>query len=178
MSLPTLVVVSGPAGSGKTTLARELARSIACPAICRDEIKEGMVHTAGTFEPTANDELTGRTLPLFFGVIRLLLQAGVTLVADAAFQHHVWSPNLDPLLEMAQLRVIQCHTDPATAHTRRRDRGPRPAHDDVPLLVEDTSAAYFDGFRRLTIDAPSIDVDTTGGYQPTLEQIVAFVVDG
>jgi predicted kinase len=44
--LPVLVVVSGPMGSGKTTLARKIARSVGCPAICRDEIKEGMVHAA------------------------------------------------------------------------------------------------------------------------------------
>jgi guanylate kinase len=30
--LPVLVVVSAPAGSGKTTLAHEIARAIGCPA--------------------------------------------------------------------------------------------------------------------------------------------------
>jgi tRNA A37 N6-isopentenylltransferase MiaA len=40
---PTLIVVSGPSAAGKTTLAHRLARRIGCPAICRDEIKEGMV---------------------------------------------------------------------------------------------------------------------------------------
>jgi adenylate kinase family enzyme len=44
--LPTLIVVSGPAGSGKTTLAHAIASAVGCPAICRDEIKEGMVHAA------------------------------------------------------------------------------------------------------------------------------------
>jgi predicted kinase len=47
--LPVLAVVSGPMGSGKTTLAHRLARAVGCPAICRDEIKEGMVH-AGSGE--------------------------------------------------------------------------------------------------------------------------------
>jgi adenylate kinase family enzyme len=43
--------VSGPAGSGKTTLAHRLAATIGCPALCRDEIKEGMVAATPGFVP-------------------------------------------------------------------------------------------------------------------------------
>ncbi|MFE2595754.1 hypothetical protein ACFXCZ_04490 [Streptomyces sp. NPDC059396] len=46
---PALIVVSGSAGSGKTTLAHEIVRSLGCPAVCRDEIKEGMVHSTPGF---------------------------------------------------------------------------------------------------------------------------------
>jgi Ni2+-binding GTPase involved in maturation of urease and hydrogenase len=48
--LPVLVVVSGPAGSGKTTLAHEIARAIGCPAICRDEIKHAVVAADVAFQ--------------------------------------------------------------------------------------------------------------------------------
>ena len=79
MGRPILVVVSGPAGAGKTTLAHTLAAAIGCPAICRDEVKEGMVHAQGEhFEAAPGDPLTQRTLSVFFGVLRLLLEAGVT----------------------------------------------------------------------------------------------------
>jgi len=80
--LPTLVVVSGPAGSGKTTLAHRLALAVGCPLISRDEIKEGMVHASPGFVPAVGDELTARTLPVFFSVLELLLRAGVTTVAE------------------------------------------------------------------------------------------------
>ena len=74
-----------------------------------------MAHATGGFEPTAGDALTIRTLPLFFAVLHLLLEGGVTVVAEAAFQDRLWRPNLEPLTELARLRLVQCHTDPATA---------------------------------------------------------------
>src|SRR5258708_4708421 len=103
MPLPTLVVVSGPPGAGKTTLAHALAREIPCPAICRDEIKEGMAHTqpAG-FEGGRGDPLTAPTVRLFFDVLRLLLSGGVTAVAEAAFQDRLWRPGLESLAELAR----------------------------------------------------------------------------
>jgi predicted kinase len=55
VSCPALVVVSGPPGSGKTTLAHEVARAVGCPAICRDEIKEGMAHATPGFAPGPGD---------------------------------------------------------------------------------------------------------------------------
>jgi hypothetical protein len=87
MSVPMLVVVSGPPGSGKTTLAHALAGAIGCPAICRDEIKEGMVHAAAPgFVPATDDVLSQRTYTVFFEVLELLLRAGTTVVAEAAFK--------------------------------------------------------------------------------------------
>ena len=172
MAAPSLVVISGPAGSGKTVLAHELAQAIGCPAICRDEIKEGMVHATGRFTPSPDDALTMRTLPLFFTVLRLLLEGGATVVAEAAFQDKVWRPNLEPLAELAALRIVQCHTDPRTARQRMRDRARRAAHADADVVDND---GYFDDYCRLAMPAPSIDVDTTSGYRPSVQQIVDFV---
>ncbi len=175
--LPTLVIVSGPSGSGKTTLAHELARAIPCPAVCRDEIKEGMVHAhGGEFQADWGDPLTQKTFPVFFDVLRLLLAAGVSVVGEAAFQDKNWRPNLLPLMELAQIRIVQCYTDPAVAKERISGRGMRTAHADVQLMQNiDADNRALEVFDRVSLDVPSIDVDTTDGYNPSLAHIVDFI---
>jgi predicted kinase len=178
-------VVSGPAGAGKTTLAHEIARALGCPAICRDEIKEGMAHASPGFVPGPGDELTRRTLPAFFDVLAVLLRAGVTTVAEAAFQDRVWRPGLEPLRGLADLRVVHCVVDAKVARERilrraaenplRRvhaDAGPLDAAQDTPA-----HAAGHDAFDRVSVEAPWIEVDTMDGYEPGLAEIVAFVND-
>jgi predicted kinase len=171
------VVVSGPAGTGKTTLAHRLASAVGCPAICRDEIKEGMVLSAPPASPAEREELQLRTLGLFFDLLRILLERQVTVVAEAAFQDHVWSERLAALGEIAEIKLVQCHTAPETAWQRIESRGDaRGAHDDRALLESHGSATrFYESFRRVAFEAPSLDVDTTDGYRPSLERIVEFV---
>ena len=169
---PTLVVVSGPPGSGKTTLAHEIARTIGCPAVCRDEIKEGMAHATPGFAPGPGDVLTARTLPVFFGVLELLLTAGVTTVAEAAFQDRVWRPRLTPLLPIAQVRIVHCVVAAEMAAERALRRGQRAAHADPEPAEHLRRHRAFD---RVSMKVPWIEVDTTSGYQPGIEQITAFI---
>ena len=179
--LPTLVVVTGPPGSGKTSLAHAIAAELPCPAVCRDELKEGMVHAlGGAFDPAPGDPLTQRTLPVFFDVLRLLLSAEASVVAEAAFQDRLWRSGLEPISELAQLRIVQCHVDADVAHERIAGRSAArlgvSAHVvDPPEKELAEWKRAFAAFERLSLPAPSLDVDTTAGYAPELPAIVSFV---
>ena len=138
-----------------------------------------MVHAhGGDFQAGRGDELTQRTLPLFFEVLRTLLGAGVTLVAEAAFQDRLWRPGLEPVVELAELRIVNCVVDPAVSYARATERGERrQAHGDSALQIgpEQWASGVVASFERISLPAPSIEVDTTDGYAPALQEIVAFV---
>jgi predicted kinase len=177
---PLLVIVTGRPGSGKTTLAYALAREIHCPVLSRDEFKEGYVNTVGGTHDGLNDAINWGIYETFFQAIELLLSRQITLVAEAAFQHKLWSPKLASLRTLARVRLIICTVNPALARrrfiergladaTRQRFHGDRAVHAarqgiHLPLGNYDPPQS----------DLPTLTVDTTDGYRPDLAGIMSF----
>ena len=61
---------------------------------------------------------------------------------------------------------------------RRADETPsrRAVHGDYSLSGSfESFKQKFESFDRVALPVPTIDVDTTAGYDPTIEEIVAFV---
>lgn len=168
---PTLIIVSGRPGSGKSTLAHTLAKTLSCPLVSRDEIYEGVFHTfAGDPELAEKDRLMKLTFEIFFRTIGLLLSSGVTFVAEAAFQNERWRIGLEPLVASADMKLIHCTVNSELARQRVIDRGrEQQAHPDPAAGVN------VRPFEPLSLSTPLLNVDTTDGYTPTLEEIVAFI---
>ena len=122
---------------------------------------------------SSSGRLTVRTYSVFFAAIRLFLEHGVTHVAEAAFQHDNWVRGLEPLLQLAVLRIVRCSVPPALARARAEQRGheqrTRAAHDDIGHFSVERS------FEPIRLGAPTLDVDTANGYNPDFDAIAAFV---
>ncbi|WP_198653897.1 AAA family ATPase [Actinocorallia populi] len=178
-SSPTLIVVSGPPGSGKTTLARKIAAQIGCPLIIRDEIKQGLVMARPGYKPGGDDPLNLTALSTFTDVLTTLLKSGTTTVAEAAFQDRLWRPLLEGLAPMADIRIIRCELSTDTAHARVAERAAtdvhRAAHGDAGLLEAIASGnSPIASFVPIAMDLPTLIVDTSDDYRPGLSDIIAF----
>ena len=177
---PTLAIVSGRPGSGKSTLARMLADALACPLVSRDEINEGIFCTFDHDPGLASkDQVAKLAFDAFFRVFRLLLSSDVTFVAEAAFQDRLWRIGLEPLVPMADMKVIHCTVDPSLAQQRIARRHLEQQDARQPAWAVATRAAALHPpivrpFEPPSLPVPSLRVATTDGYDPRFEEILAF----
>jgi len=120
---PKCIIVTGRAGSGKTTLAKRLGQSLSMPVISRDEIKEGYVNTYGVKHDQLPDDANGLVSNLFFKIVNDYLAGNVSVVIEAAFQHKVWEPRMPGIIEMASPCIVLCSVDADVAAKRHLQRG-------------------------------------------------------
>lgn len=176
---PRLIAVSGPPGAGKTTLAHALADALGWPAVCRDEIKERMAQSCDE----SADDLDLKTFHEFFETLDDLVRAGTNLVAEAAFQDRLWRPGLEPLVDLADIRVLRCVVEPEVARARIAHRAAaepsRAVHADTDFLRRIAEGQRpIESWVPIALDVPTLLVDTTQALSPSLARIVEFAVAG
>jgi predicted kinase len=181
MNIPLLVVVTGRPASGKTTLAHILTKELKCPLLSRDELKEGYVNTIGLEHNQLDNSVTWHIYDTFFEAIELLISKGISIIVEAAFQDNLWRPKLLKLLGKAEIRVILCKTSPALAKARFANRlldDPRREifHGDKSFDLEnEENVLMTENYEAVHIDVPTLQVDTTKNYQPTIDLIITFI---
>jgi predicted kinase len=182
MKKPLLVVVTGRPGSGKTTLAHTLARKIGCPAVCRDEIKEGFVNTMKSSHESLGKDVNQNIYGTFFEILEFLLTKQITLVAEAAFQHHLWAPPLERLSQISEIKIIICMVDPYLARSRFVQRGLSDPnrlrfHGDWGVRAAQEGIELPPGnYDPPLLPIPKLEVDTSNGYCPSLDDIESFLL--
>jgi len=178
-----ILIVSGRPGSGKTTLSRKIASTLSCPLVSRDDIYGGVAlsHLIEEGDYLSEDDTHKRkTFDVFFSTIQYYSSKGVFIVAESAFQDHMWRNGLGSAVK-STFKVIHCEIEASLARKRVYERRVRhhnnldclpPARDlmvsPVKLQPSDFNCVSF-GDKRLV-------VNTADNYEPTFEKIMHFVL--
>ena len=147
--------------------------------LSRDRIKEGWVHTMlrGGAELPEEENLLATNA--FFDALDLLVERNVSCVAEAAFQHKLWSARMEPFYEKANVRLLVCRVDPEKALDRFLERGVSDPgrlrfHGDKGVRMLQEGVRPAPGvWEEPRLPVPTIHVDTADGYAPSLESLRA-----
>lgn len=83
---PHLILITGLPGTGKSTLARSLARHLALPLICKDTIKEPLLDLLGAADRSQSRRLSDASFAVMFALARDCLLAGTDVILEGNFR--------------------------------------------------------------------------------------------
>ncbi len=166
---PTLVLMKGPPGSGKSTIARELGRRLGWPVIDKDAVRDLLP-----------DELGGLSYEAMLGLAERQLTIGLSVIADSPLGYgRAYSTARRMAAEAgATMLVIECACSDAVEWRRRieqRSGAGLAAHHatdwtKVEAFYERTANDPYE------VDVPRLVVDTTNLLDETLPTVVSWLV--
>ncbi len=189
---PFCVLVSGPPGAGKSTLAQRLADRMSVPLLSLDVVKSSIAQAMVERGPdgsiaSVGEEIRARGGPAgqrafaaTYAAADALLRAGASVILEKAWQRGRSERDLLPLLALAPAVQVHVTAPYAVAVERGLGRTARPGLVDMDEVRRQVDAGDLDwaSFASLELDVPLLVVDTEDGAPVELEQVVRFIQQG
>ena len=156
----TLVLVTGPPGAGKTTIAAALRVQLGYPLIAKDTLKESLGESLGITAPAESKRLGGAVFQVLTLIVRELLAGGVSVIAEGNFTN-ASSLVVDP----PPAEIVQVHVTAAPQILRKRllerDASRHPVHHDAESADSIAARLAAGEWDPLALPGRLVEIDTS-----------------
>ncbi len=169
---PWIVIITGPPGTGKSTVAKALLARLAAlgvqvPLLSKDGIKETLFATLGWRDEAWSRQLSQASMALLYRWLTAQVAAEQPCVVEANFYSELATPELQALLTRYPFRPLQilCRTDPKVLVGRLQRRAAvrerHPGHLDAVWTQRLRPETVAWRPEPLDIGGVRIEIDTT-----------------
>lgn len=178
----SLIIVNGLAATGKTTIAKDLAKRLNYVFLSKDGIKESLFDDLGIKDRSWSKDLGKASFSLLYQYLEELVAKGVSVVVETNFVSEYDSKKFFKLKNKYSPDIIQilCYADGKVLYERFVKRSQsserHKGHLDFSSKEEHQELLLTGKAELLEIDSPVVEVDTTDWSAVSMEMIYLEVL--
>ncbi len=172
---PVIIYVSGAPGSGKTTLARHISKQLNIPQISSDLVHGGVAFT------NPNHDRSETIQDVFLPYMIQTAKLGITFVVDHVLQKDIAKETIiEKLQEHSNVLYIHTQTiDPIARYKNNIETNEsaeiQNRRNHLLTRAEHHTNNLDNTISKITLDIPTLVVNTDNGYNPGIEDIIEFI---